>query len=62
MPQIEAPVTGAEIDTSDPFGSLQSIGMAIVGAFVSVMVFGVARYAWNQLSKEAPGDQEVEFL
>lgn len=42
MPKIEAPLGGAEVDTSDPAGSALSIVYAIIGfgLLFTVMAFG----------------------
>jgi hypothetical protein len=38
MPQVDAPITGGKIDTNDPSGSFVSIGKAIAGVGLAVLV------------------------
>jgi hypothetical protein len=48
MPEVEAPVTGTEVDTSDPSGSVMSIagGILGVGLLTVVVNYGSSLGSW----------------
>ena len=62
MPEIEAPVVGAEFDTSDVPGSMMNVAMAILGVTMTLGIVAGGRALWNRIAGEAPGVGSVEVL
>ena len=64
MPEVEAPITGTEIDTSDPIGSLKNVvyGVLGIGLFIMLVNYGgvvgdrVTDFTDNLLGTNASGE------
>lgn len=64
MPEVEAPITGTKVDTSDPLGSLKSVvyGVLGIGLFIMMVNYGgevgdrVTSFTDNLLGTDASGE------
>lgn len=62
MATVEAPVIGAELDTSDPSGTAQSIVLSVLGVTLALGVSAMGRDLYNRLTQTTDSLDEVEVL
>lgn len=55
MPEVEAPIVGSEVDTSDPSGSAASIATGIAGVGLMTIVLRYGNQLGNWAAEQVEG-------
>lgn len=60
MPEVEAPVTGTEVDTSDPAGSVMSIVAGVLGVGLLTVIVSYGSSLGNWATEQVNGATGVQ--
>lgn len=52
--KIEAPITGTEVDPSDPAGSARNVLFGIVGTALALAIFAGGQTVYNYIAQSTP--------
>lgn len=55
MPEVEAPIVGSEVDTSDPSGSAASIARGVLGVGLMTVVLKYGNQIGNWATEQVDG-------